>query len=120
MSKPLIGLIMGFGAGVLISCRRLRPGRGSAEMTSGSGWAIAGLFVGSLVFFGGDLLIDKLGGSQRKDTSGKQADGSLLAIVLGTMLDGIPESPSSQAWPPWQDSHSSRALPATPSPLFCA
>jgi len=89
-------------------------------MTSGSGWAIAGLFVGSLVFFGGDLLIDKLGGSQRKDTSGKQADGSLLAIVLGTMLDGIPESPSSQAWPPWQDSHSSRALPATPSPLFCA
>ena len=58
----------------------------------GTGWAIAGLFIGCLVSFGGDLLIGKFGGSERKDTSGKQADGSPLAIVLGSVLDGIPES----------------------------
>ena len=44
------------------------------------------------VFFGGDLLIDRYGGSERKDAQGAQADGSPLAIVLGTVLDGIPES----------------------------
>jgi len=92
MSKRLIGLIMGFGAGVLISAVAFDLVAEAAEMTTGSGWAISGLFIGCLVFFGGDLLIDKLGGSQRKDTSGKQAEGSPLAIVLGTVLDGIPES----------------------------
>jgi ZIP family zinc transporter len=44
------------------------------------------------VFFGGDLLIDRFGGSERKDAAGAQESGSALAIVLGTVLDGIPES----------------------------
>lgn len=34
-----------------------------------------------------------MGGSARKSSSGEQASGSGLAIVLGTVLDGIPESP---------------------------
>jgi ZIP family zinc transporter len=33
-----------------------------------------------------------MGGGDRKDSGGAQADGSALAIVLGTVLDGIPES----------------------------
>jgi len=64
----------------------------AAGKASGSGWAIAGLFVGCGVFFGGDLLIDRFGGSDRKDAAGAQESGSALAIVLGTVLDGIPES----------------------------
>jgi ZIP family zinc transporter len=51
-----------------------------------------GLFAGSAVFFVGDALIDRLGGEHRKDAGGKQAAGSALAIVLGIVLDGIPES----------------------------
>jgi zinc transporter, ZIP family len=42
--------------------------------------------------FGGDWLIDRLGGADRKNPSGAQESGSPLAIVLGTVLDGIPES----------------------------
>ena len=92
MSLRLIGLIMAFGAGVLISAVAFDLVEEAADKASGSGWAVAGLFSGCLVFFFGDRLIDKLGGSQRKDADGSQEGGSPLAIVLGTVLDGIPES----------------------------
>jgi ZIP family zinc transporter len=42
--------------------------------------------------FGGDWLIDHFGGSERKRATGSQQAGSPLAIVLGTVLDGVPES----------------------------
>jgi ZIP family zinc transporter len=87
-----IGLIMGFGAGVLISALAFDLVQEGVDKSSGHGWAVAGLFAGCLVFFGGDRLIDNLGGSQRKDPTGDQDSGSPLAIVLGTVLDGIPES----------------------------
>ena len=38
------------------------------------------------------MLIDRLGGGGRKAPTGKQTQGSPLAIVLGTVLDGVPES----------------------------
>jgi ZIP family zinc transporter len=44
------------------------------------------------VFFAGSWLIDRLGGGDRKDSGGAQAGGIALAIVLGIVLDGIPES----------------------------
>ena len=37
-------------------------------------------------------MIDRLGGERRKHSGGAQAEGSALAIVLGIVLDGIPES----------------------------
>jgi ZIP family zinc transporter len=37
-------------------------------------------------------MIDHLGGGDRKDADGGQEGGSSLAIVLGSVLDGIPES----------------------------
>ena len=88
----VIGLIMGFGAGVLISAVSFDLVEEAAGQASGHGWAIAGLFAGCLVFFGGDRLIDRLGGSERKDAAGGQESGSSLSIVLGTVLDGVPES----------------------------
>ena len=87
-----IGLIMGFGAGVLISAVVVRPDRRGRRHVPGHGSVVAGLFAGCLVFFGGDRLIDRLGGSGRKGATGDQRSGSALAIVLGTVLDGIPES----------------------------
>jgi ZIP family zinc transporter len=88
----VIGLIMAFGAGVLISAVAFDLVEEAAGKSQGDGGLVAGLFVGCLVFFGGDALIDRFGGGQRKDPSGHQADGSPLAIVLGSVLDGIPES----------------------------
>src|ERR1700750_3273353 len=87
-----IGLIMGFGAGVLISAVSFDLVEEAVGKSSGHGWVIAGLFAGCLVFFGGAGLIDRLGGGARKDATGEQGSGSALAIVLGTVLDGIPES----------------------------
>ncbi len=95
-SIPLrvIGLIMGFGAGVLISAVAFDLVDEAVEKSVGNGWTAAGLFAGCLVFFAGDRLIDRMGGGDRKDASGveEEGGGSPLSIVLGTVLDGIPES----------------------------
>ena len=88
----VIGLIMGFGAGVLISAVSFDLVEEAAEKSSGSGWVAAGIFAGCLVFYGGDKIIDRLGGGDRKAATGEQESGSPLSIVLGTVLDGIPES----------------------------
>ena len=92
LSLRAIGLIMAFGAGVLISAVAFDLVEEAADKATGRGWAVAGLFAGCLVFFFGDRVIDRLGGGDRKDADGDQAGGSSLAIVLGTVLDGIPES----------------------------
>jgi ZIP family zinc transporter len=87
-----IGLIMAFGAGVLISAVAFDLVQEAADKSSGYGVVAWGLFAGCGVFFGGDWLISRLGGGDRKDATGDQESGSPLAIVLGTVLDGIPES----------------------------
>ncbi len=87
-----IGLIMGFGAGVLISAVSFDLVEEATQKSSGQVSVAAGIFAGCGVFFGGDWLINRLGGGERKDAKGAQEDGSALAIVLGTVLDGIPES----------------------------
>jgi ZIP family zinc transporter len=92
ISLRMIGLIMAFGGGVLISAVAFDLVEEAVAKSSGHGWVVGGVFAGSLVFFGGDWLIDRLGGSKRKDADGGQADGSSLGIVLGSVLDGIPES----------------------------
>ena len=88
----VIGLILAFGAGVLISAVAFDLVEEAVSKSGGHGAAIAGLFAGCAVFFGGDWLIDRFGGADRKDADGGQANGSALAIVLGTVLDGVPES----------------------------
>jgi ZIP family zinc transporter len=92
ISLRAVGLILGFGAGVLISAVAFDLIQEAADMSSGNTAVIAGVFAGCGVFFGGDLLIDRLGGSERKDATGAQASGSSLGIVLGSVLDGVPES----------------------------
>jgi ZIP family zinc transporter len=92
ISRRLLGIIMAFGAGVLISAVAFELVHEAFETSAGNGGVALGLFAGSAVFFLGDMLIDRLGGSERKSSSGNQAAGSALAIVLGIVLDGIPES----------------------------
>jgi ZIP family zinc transporter len=53
---------------------------------------IAGLAVGALAFYFADLIVDRRGGRHRKRSGGQQADGSGPAIVVGALMDGIPES----------------------------
>jgi ZIP family zinc transporter len=91
ISKLALGLIMAFGAGVLISAVAYELVLESFETSAGSGVAL-GLLAGALTFFAGDAAIDHFGGQDRKASSGEQASGTALAIVLGIILDGIPES----------------------------
>ena len=91
ISRRMLGYIMAFGSGVLISAIAYELVEDAIERAAGGPVAL-GLFAGALTFFCGDLLIDRLGGSGRKASSGEQAEGNTLPIVLGTVLDGIPES----------------------------
>lgn len=52
----------------------------------------ASFFIGSAAFVFGDWLLDRRGATNRKDPNGDQAAGSARAIVMGSVLDGIPES----------------------------
>jgi ZIP family zinc transporter len=87
-----LGMVMAFGSGVLISAVAYELALEAFETADGSGYAAAGLFAGSLAFFGGNVLIERMGGSDRKRSHGGQAGGTALAIVLGIVLDGVPES----------------------------
>jgi len=88
----LTGLIMAFGAGVLISAVAFDLVAEAVQRADGNSAVVAGMFAGCAVFFGGDSVIERMGGGNRKDVRGAQEEGSPLAIVLGTVLDGIPES----------------------------
>jgi ZIP family zinc transporter len=87
-----LGLIMAFGAGVLISAVAYELVDEAFTTSKGAGGVASGLAAGALVFFAGDWVIDSMGGSDRKSMVGKQESGTALAIVLGIVLDGIPES----------------------------
>jgi ZIP family zinc transporter len=87
-----LGLIMGFGAGVLISAVAYELVAEAFQTSAGNGGIALGLAAGALTFFVGDMLVDRMGGGGRKKISGTAGAGSALAIVLGIVLDGIPES----------------------------
>lgn len=89
--RRLIGLVMAFGAGTLISAIAYELVEDAA--TSGRPLTLAlGLALGALAFFTGDRWVERYGGAHRKRSSGAQAEGDPLGIFLGTLLDGIPES----------------------------
>jgi ZIP family zinc transporter len=87
-----LGLIMAFGAGVLISAVAYELVLDAFEGTERGGAIAIGLAAGALTFYAGDAAIDRMGGADRKSMKGRGAGGSALAIVLGIVLDGIPES----------------------------
>jgi ZIP family zinc transporter len=88
----VVGLVMGFGAGALISAVSFELIEEAIDAAHGT-WVIGGgIAAGALTFFGGDWAIDRRGGAERKSTTGEQAEGNPAAIVLGSVLDGVPES----------------------------
>jgi zinc transporter, ZIP family len=88
LSNRTIGIVMGIGAGALLSAiaYELIP-----ESAVGSGRLGLAFIIGAFTFFGLDWLIDHRGGADRKDITGGQV-GSGSAIFIGTLLDNVPES----------------------------
>jgi ZIP family zinc transporter len=93
LSSMVIGLVMAFGVGALISAVSFELVAESLE--SAEIWQVTlALACGSIVFFIGDRMIANIGGEGRKNTDDEDDEdgGSGLGIVLGTVLDGVPES----------------------------
>lgn len=87
----LLGLIMGFGAGTLLSAVSFEMIGKSIEQGQTEGIA-GGLLVGSLVYAAADAGVSGLGGRHRKIAGKADEGGSETGIIIGIVLDGIPES----------------------------
>ena len=90
-SRQLIAVAMALGAGLLLGSVSFELVEEALKTTD---VLLVGLFtlVGAAAFTVGDWWLEQRGGGDRKDSAGSQASGSALAIVFGSILDGIPES----------------------------
>ncbi len=91
VTPRVLGLVMAFGAGVLISAVAYELVLDAVETYSTSGVGL-GLAAGALTFYAGDWYLDHRGAAHRKRSAGPGDDAVALPIVLGIVLDGIPES----------------------------
>lgn len=88
-SSRTIGLVMGFGAGALISSitYELVP---DSQVTGTLQLGLA-FAIGAVIFFLIDWWIDVRGGANRKSIQGAEG-GSGSSIFIGSLIDAIPES----------------------------
>ena len=98
MSDRTLGLVLAFGAGVLISAvayELVEDATGGAEPTP---FVALGFALGAVVFFVGSEAISRLPGGSEGSPAGSRLPAkrsprmSGAEIVLGAVLDGIPES----------------------------
>jgi len=89
--RRTIAAVMALGTGLLIGsvCFDLID---EALKTSKVGTVALVMLGGAAVFTVGNWALARNGASKRKDPTGAQADGSPVAILMGSILDGIPES----------------------------
>ena len=111
ISRMVVGLVMAFGVGTLISSIAFELVEPAFETAGDVSFIVLGLLLGSVVFFLGDRAVSGLGAPRRKGTGpahGRDSNGAPattatggnedgdenggLGIVLGTALDGVPES----------------------------
>jgi zinc transporter, ZIP family len=93
VGKKWSGLIMAFGAGAIISAAAYQLVLGAVSEEKGQYYLVGlGIAAGALTFYFADRWVDNLGGKDRLDFDGAQASGSGTGILLGSLLDGVPES----------------------------
>lgn len=94
-SQRVISAVMALGAGILMSSAAFElmeeSFRHGGALASG-----AGLVCGALSYYGANWWLSHRGAHDRKRAKGQQAQsgstGSASALVVGALLDGIPES----------------------------
>src|SRR5512134_778469 len=86
-----IGLILGFGAGTLISAVAFELTE-EAYALGGADTVTLGLALGALTYFTGDELLTRKGSKDPTAGRGASESDDARALVLGAVLDGIPES----------------------------
>ncbi len=98
LPQRVIAAVMAFGAGVLISALSFDL-MDQAHRTGGLLFTAAGFLTGAVIYTGANIVLSRRGAKHRK-RSGHATDarqpasheGGGLAIALGALLDGIPES----------------------------
>lgn len=96
LPQRVIAAVMAFGSGVLISALSLELME-EAYRQGGFDSTALGFFGGALVYSAANWLLARHGAKHRKRSQSRQpsegdAPGSGLAIAVGSLLDGIPES----------------------------
>ena len=94
--QRLIAGVMAFGAGVLISALSFDL-MDEAYHRGGFASTAIGFVIGATIFTGANWLLCRMGAKHRKRSGEQQPTedqkpGSGLAIALGALIDGIPES----------------------------
>jgi ZIP family zinc transporter len=94
--QPVVASVMAFGAGVLISALSFDL-VDEAEKTGGIVPTALGFLGGAAVYVTANVLLSRRGARHRKRSGDQQPseqehEGSGVAIALGALLDGIPES----------------------------
>lgn len=87
----VVALVMGFGAGVLVSALAFELVSQAAD-TAGLPEVVLGFAAGALVYTGANVTLDKYGARHRKRSDGRQSEASGSALAVGALLDGVPES----------------------------
>jgi ZIP family zinc transporter len=96
VAQRLVAAIMAFGSGVLISALSFDL-MDEAYRRGGFASAAIGFVAGAAIYSGANVLLARHGAKHRKRSGGQQASegeepGSGLALAIGALLDGIPES----------------------------
>jgi ZIP family zinc transporter len=79
-----IGLVLGFGAGALISSVSFELAQEGVEIAGGAAVGV-GLGLGALTYYVSDGIVE------RRAEHGSGSGGAGVALALGAFLDGIPE-----------------------------
>ncbi|HVF97275.1 MAG TPA: hypothetical protein VM871_08150 [Flavisolibacter sp.] len=96
VARKTIGFVMGFGSGVLISTLAFDLMEKAYEGGGFDATAI-GFLAGALIYTIANYLVSRRGAKHRKRSGSQQAaesssPGSGMAIAIGALIDGIPES----------------------------
>lgn len=90
----LVGLVLAFGAGTLVSAVAFELTE-EAYASGGADTVALGLGLGALAYFAGNVYVCRSGGEGRMSPEGPERpgeEGASRALLLGAILDGIPES----------------------------
>lgn len=91
VKEKYLGIVSAFGAGALIAALTLGLMEESFRL-GGLDNSIIGFIIGGLLFVIGDFLIIRIGGRTHRRVYDVESSATGWGIVLGAILDGIPES----------------------------
>jgi len=92
LGNRTIGIIMGFGAGTLISAVSYELIFEAVRIAKGTGFPAYGFFAGAFTFYFADQFLSKLNARKSEGAVASKSAALIIPMVLAIILDGIPES----------------------------